>query len=203
MKPTKNRVFCKDCDRIKMLFETEKKAETFMCFNREEIETESGYGPQRSYYCVFCGGWHITSRPVQACLSKKEQIVEQYIQRKGRRKAVKAGEQEKEIARHNEGIKKQEKRAGMMEDLKRQLIGLAPLQMETFFEENIALHKKGIELLLNCESTDEVEKLKELRLNLELLYIVRKQTGFKKCRLEEAREKEIEEWRLWAERISR
>ena len=51
MKPTKNKVFCKDCGRTKMLFETEKKAENFIKFNKEEIEAESGYGPQRSY-CI-------------------------------------------------------------------------------------------------------------------------------------------------------
>lgn len=37
MKPTKNRVYCRDCGRVKMLFETEKQADTFIRFNREEI----------------------------------------------------------------------------------------------------------------------------------------------------------------------
>ncbi len=46
MKPIKNKVFCKNCGRTKMLFDTEKKAENFIKFNKEEIETESGYGPK-------------------------------------------------------------------------------------------------------------------------------------------------------------
>jgi hypothetical protein len=62
MKPTKNKMFCRDYGKTKMLFETEKKAENFMKFNNDEIESESGYSPKRSYYCLCCGGWHITSR---------------------------------------------------------------------------------------------------------------------------------------------
>ena len=56
MKPNKSFVYCTDSNRRKMLFETEKKAENFMKFNNEEIEKESGYSPQRSYYCIFCTG---------------------------------------------------------------------------------------------------------------------------------------------------
>ena len=33
MKPTKCKVFCLDCGRSKMLFDTEKKAQTFIKFN--------------------------------------------------------------------------------------------------------------------------------------------------------------------------
>ena len=62
MKPTKNRVFCKDSGRTKMLFDTEKKADIFIKFNSEEIMTESAYSPIRSYYCIFCNGWHVTSK---------------------------------------------------------------------------------------------------------------------------------------------
>ena len=62
MRPTKNRVFCKDSGRPKILFETEKKANTFIKFNSQEIETEVGYSPIRSYFCIFCNGWHVTSK---------------------------------------------------------------------------------------------------------------------------------------------
>ena len=34
------KIFCNDCRRTKMLFETEKKAYNFMDFNNEEIEAE-------------------------------------------------------------------------------------------------------------------------------------------------------------------
>lgn len=62
MKP-KNLVFCNAIDRSKMLFETEKKANNFLRYNSEEILEETGKAPVRSYYCAFCGGWHVTSNP--------------------------------------------------------------------------------------------------------------------------------------------
>lgn len=58
MKPTKNRVFCPECRRTKMLFETEEKAERFIKFNKDEMGDRC---PVRAYYCVACGGWHTTS----------------------------------------------------------------------------------------------------------------------------------------------
>ena len=61
MKPSKSRVYCPECGRQKILFETEKKALNFIKFNSEEIKEESGRAPIRAYYCEFCGGWHVTS----------------------------------------------------------------------------------------------------------------------------------------------
>lgn len=60
MKPTKNRIFCPQCKRSKMLFESQKKADNFIEFNKSEIEENSHYVPCRSYYCPFCAGWHVT-----------------------------------------------------------------------------------------------------------------------------------------------
>lgn len=86
MKPTKNKIFCKDCGRHKMIFETEKKAETFIKFNSEDIESESGYSPTRSYFCIYCGGYHVTSKTeVMNIKSKTERIVDTYIQNKEKR----------------------------------------------------------------------------------------------------------------------
>lgn len=64
MKPTKNRYYCVAIDRIKMLFESESKANNFMKFNAETIEKENGYKPVRAYYCASCIGWHLTSIPL-------------------------------------------------------------------------------------------------------------------------------------------
>jgi hypothetical protein len=44
-----------------MLFETQSKADNFIKFNADTILEASGKSPERSYYCVFCGGYHITS----------------------------------------------------------------------------------------------------------------------------------------------
>ena len=79
MKPTKNRVYCRDCGRVKMLFETEKQADTFIRFNREEIEERAGYCPARSYFCIICNGWHVTSKKEHGHLiSKSEKILGDY-----------------------------------------------------------------------------------------------------------------------------
>ena len=46
-----------------MLFEEKKNADNFIRFNKDEIFEENGKAPVRSYYCVFCSGWHVTSNP--------------------------------------------------------------------------------------------------------------------------------------------
>lgn len=80
MKPTKNRVYCKDCGRVKMLFETQKKADTFLKFNSEDIEKESGYAPLRSYFCIVCNGWHVTSQETvqDNYISRTEQAISDF-----------------------------------------------------------------------------------------------------------------------------
>ena len=57
MKP-KKRVFCPDCGRLKMVFETEKKALNFIKWNGDDIDT--GGEKLRPYYCSGCCGYHIT-----------------------------------------------------------------------------------------------------------------------------------------------
>lgn len=60
--PPKNRIFCNECGRKKLLFETEGKAKTFIKYNAEEIEERNGFAPNRTYYCESCGGWHVTHK---------------------------------------------------------------------------------------------------------------------------------------------
>ena len=66
MSKPKNKIFCHDCNRPKILFETEKKAELFIKYNADEIgeQNRTGKKPVRAYYCQVCGGWHVTSSPV-------------------------------------------------------------------------------------------------------------------------------------------
>ena len=79
MKPIKNKVFCYDCGRNKMLFETEKKANTFLKFNADVIEEESGKRPIRSYFCQSCCGWHITSQEDKPNrISRTEKVINLY-----------------------------------------------------------------------------------------------------------------------------
>ena len=63
MRPTKNRVYCYGCQRSKMLFESKAKADNFIAYNSEGMLEENGKAPVRSYYCEFCGGYHVTSNP--------------------------------------------------------------------------------------------------------------------------------------------
>lgn len=76
MKP-KNRVFCLECGRSKLLFETEKKAKLFIRYNASEIkqESEENKAPIRAYYCETCGGWHTTSREAKPWKEKQTQNV--------------------------------------------------------------------------------------------------------------------------------
>ena len=62
MKPTKSRVLCPDCGRMKAVFDSEKAALKFIEYNGQEIVKEGGHAPQRAYYCDLCCGWHITSQ---------------------------------------------------------------------------------------------------------------------------------------------
>jgi hypothetical protein len=90
MKPIRNRFICEDCGRVKMLFETKKKADTFMEFNGVEIAEETGYKPERSYYCAYCGGWHVTSNKEQLDIkSRTEKILDSYKHEKKQKTASK------------------------------------------------------------------------------------------------------------------
>lgn len=59
MKP-KNRVMCPDCGKPKMLFESEKKAENFIKWNKDSLEEQ--HNVLRAYYCPACCGWHISHK---------------------------------------------------------------------------------------------------------------------------------------------
>ena len=87
MKPTKNRVFCHDCGKVKMLFESEKAANTFMKFNSEEIAELNGHAPIRSYFCIACNGWHVTSHPEDEkyAVSRTERVINNYKRMKEER----------------------------------------------------------------------------------------------------------------------
>jgi len=194
MKPTKNKVFCKDCCRTKMLFETQKKADNFIAFNQEEIETESGYAPQRSYFCVFCGGWHITSIKETIGISKKEKLLENFL-------AEKAMNKIDYVEKTIDKVDIAEKRNKIISVLENQIKGMDTSQMDIFFTEQINLLKKEIEDLSNPTNTVDKQRLKELRQELQIIFIVRKQNGFHKTNNnEKLRERELEEWKLWYEK---
>lgn len=95
MKPTKNRIFCNECRRRKMLFESEAKANRFLQFNSENFK---GKMPLRAYYCDACMGWHVTSKTGVSYVSDvTENVLQRYRENKPQRIGDLYGE---EIKRH-------------------------------------------------------------------------------------------------------
>lgn len=181
MKPTRNKVFCLDCERTKMLFETEQKAKTFIRFNSEEILAVSGYSPQRAYFCLFCDGWHVTSTKQFIGLSRKERLLTESMKPKEAHKLT---------------------MDELMAELENQLIGKEAFEKSSIVSEKITALRHEIVLTESSRISDRV-KLKELRQWLDALYEVRKKYGFQKTsdKYEQVREKAIDEWRLWAEKL--
>ena len=59
MKP-KRRIYCPDCGKPKMLFETERKAQDFIRWNSDDM---GAHGDElRAYYCPSCCGWHVSHK---------------------------------------------------------------------------------------------------------------------------------------------
>ena len=79
MKP-KNRVLCPDCGKLKILFESESKANNFIRFNASEIP----HGDRlRSYYCPACCGWHVSSHQYNG-VNRTEIMIQRYRENKNR-----------------------------------------------------------------------------------------------------------------------
>jgi len=82
-------------------------------FNSGEIEDETGYKPERCYFCSYCGGWHVTSRKEYLAIqSRTEKILDLYVQEKERQALTKAkltiirAEKRKELEASLEDIEK-------------------------------------------------------------------------------------------------
>lgn len=90
MKP-KNRTYCPCCQKLKLSFETEAKAENFMKYNADDIYKETGKKPVRTYYCMACGAWHVTSLEKSFCnVSRMEyNLIEYSRQMQAKREAKK------------------------------------------------------------------------------------------------------------------
>ena len=77
MKPKKNRIMCPDCGKPKILFKTEKEANTFLKFNMNEVNPK-GDKTMRVYYCPACCGYHISSHKYKGDNKSTEHLVEAY-----------------------------------------------------------------------------------------------------------------------------
>lgn len=68
---------CPECGRSKMLFESEAKANNFIKWNGDDIDTHGG--ELRPYYCPACGGYHISSKPYKASYDHNtENLIQRY-----------------------------------------------------------------------------------------------------------------------------
>ncbi len=75
-KPSKKRIFCPDCGKSKILFETEKEAQTFIKFNSEEIENGEKLRP---YYCPACCGYHVSHKKhYRGFDTRTDEMIEDY-----------------------------------------------------------------------------------------------------------------------------
>ena len=77
-KPIKNRVMCPECNRHKMLFDTESKANNFIKFNGNDFEHQNEL---RVYFCPSCGGYHISSKEYKSSYSNStDRLINAYKQ---------------------------------------------------------------------------------------------------------------------------
>lgn len=92
MKP-KNRTYCHLAKKAKMTFTEEKEALRFLEFNTGDPERwGGGKMPVRAYYCVPCGGWHVTSSRTpmttgEEDIKGQEKILDRVIQEAKKPKA--------------------------------------------------------------------------------------------------------------------
>ena len=91
---------CPDCGRAKMLFKSEKEANTFLKFNGYEVNPD-GTKTMRVYYCPACCGWHISSHEYNGNNDKTDKLIKAYyrdLEMKGQLpKKVKVKMSEEEI----------------------------------------------------------------------------------------------------------
>ena len=50
---------------------------TYGRFNAEDIKAVSGYSPTRTYFCVSCGGYHVTSNKAASYFESRDRLMVQ------------------------------------------------------------------------------------------------------------------------------
>ena len=86
MSKPKNRIYCPDCGKEKMLFETEDKANRFIKFNSNNIKHGESLRP---YFCIACGGYHISHKPNKINVQcRSERVINMYNDMKNARQKL-------------------------------------------------------------------------------------------------------------------
>lgn len=68
---SKKKNICSAYGTYKTLFASKEKALDFIEKYGAEIKSRNGYAPVRAYYCHFCNGWHVTSKPFTSAQIRK------------------------------------------------------------------------------------------------------------------------------------
>lgn len=199
MRP-KNRMYCRASNRQKLLFETEKKAENFIRFNKDEILSEGGYRPQRAYFCSFCGGWHVTSIEEEIPKTKREEMLESVLELKKKEKFLK----EVNKAKKNEAKQLTRYPQAEIEELQRKLSheldALDKSEQTSLVNQRIQELKTQIERLAAPDKAVNYDELKKLRTALDVLYVVKKQYNIKETTPAKSTVK-TEEWEDWMRKL--
>lgn len=151
MKP-KNRAFCPCCQKQKLTFETEAKAENFLRYNAEDIYNETGKKPIRAYYCMACGGWHVTSLEQNIhCVSKMERNLMEYTKRNNAKKEANQKENliNELVCKFRSKIKSLEKLLMRQQITKEECLQRLQTLKSNFdiFKENVTGHERFIRLM--------------------------------------------------------
>ena len=168
MRPTKNIVYCCVCQKPKMLFETKQKADNFIKYNSKEILEENGKAPIRSYHCMMCGGFHLTSNPSLLSAKRFEKRDMKRLEEISSHKHNNEIDEVNTIIRtFYERIQKirQELYFGISEESKK-LIELCRMDLKQLTELPVRNREKLIPLNTAMEKTENLYHLVETVLNL-------------------------------------
>lgn len=148
----KNRIYCPDCRKRKVLFESESQANNFIKFNSQDIEAANGYAPIRSYYCPLCCGWHVTSLE-ESLWQDKPTIAELILKEKQKMKETIA----KRATMHKqEPVCQKESEETAREQLLKEIKALFMAEMDVFMD---AYKKKDLD---SCKAIyDKYSQLSE------------------------------------------
>jgi hypothetical protein len=178
------------------LFDSDKKAETFIKFNKDEILAEGGYRPQRAYFCSFCGGWHVTSIQEEIPKTKREEMLENLIKLREKEKFQKEVNKAK---RNNgkgttSGLKAESEE--FFQKVTHELDALNVQQRTDMVLGKIQELKDQIQKLAGPNEPVNHDELKRLRIDLELWCVAKKQYHIKELKpaKNNINTKEWEEW---------
>lgn len=83
----RNRIMCPDCQKPKILFETERKANDFIRWNGDNLENQCG--KLRAYYCPACCGWHISHQKYRKSYdSRTDNLISAFDRQKKKRTKI-------------------------------------------------------------------------------------------------------------------